>query len=227
MKTHLLRNSKFVAISFALAVSFGVGSQAANADTIEVPFTLTGDVVKFVETNTGAAINATGDILAPSGEIIGVVYGPEGKVVHEVSGDKVMIIKERGDAILSASLYNRLYDLQNLLISEKALGHISADKYDALYADIKDARAELDSKVSSGGLLAFEEGVEIGSDLDTIATRLKTEITSPPAFAEVVYKPMVIVDDPAKKRIAIYRRTVTTSDGVTRTTKTTTTEKTQ
>ena len=46
----------------------------------------------------------------------------------------------------------------------------------------------------------------------------------PPAFAEVVYKPMVIVDDPAKKRIAIYRRTVTTSDGVTRTTKTTTTE---
>lgn len=227
MNTQILRNGKLVAISFALAVSFGVGSQVANADTIEVPVTLTGDVVKFVETNTGAAIDATGDILSPSGQIIGVVYGPNGKVVHEISGDKVVVIKERGDSILSASLYNRLYDLQNLLISEKALGHISKDKYDAIFADLKDARADLDAKLSSGGLLAFDESVEIGSDLDTIAARLKSEITSPPTYAAVVYKPMVIVDDPAKKRIAIYRRTVTTSDGVTRTTKTTTTEKTQ
>jgi hypothetical protein len=227
MKTQILRNSKLVAISFALAVSFGVGSQVANAETIEVPVSLTGDVVRFVETNRGAAIGATGDIFDASGHVVGVVYGPNGKVVHEVSGDKIVVIKERGDTILSASLYNRLFDLQNLLVSEKALGHISADKYDALYADLKDARAELDSKVSSGGLLAFDESIEIGSDLDTIASRLKTEITSPPAYAEVVYRPMVIVEDPAQKRIAIYRRTVTTSDGVTRTTKTTTTEKTQ
>jgi len=227
MKTQILRNSKLVAISFALAVSFGVGYQAANAETIEVPVTLTGDVVQFVESRPGVAITSSGDIIDVSGNVVGVVYGPNGKVVHEVTGDKIVIIKERGDTIVSASLYNRLYDLQNLLVSEKALNHISADKYDALLEDLKDARSDLDSKVSSGGFLAFDESIEIGSDLDTIATRLKSEITSPPAYAEVVYKPMVIVEDPAKKRISIYRRTVTTSDGVTRTTKTTTTEATQ
>lgn len=47
------------------------------------------------------------------------------------------------------------------------------------------------------------------------------------ANAEVVYRPMVIVEDAAQKRISIYRRTVKTSDGVTRTTKTTTTETTR
>jgi hypothetical protein len=222
MKTKVL-GRKWAAISLVLAASIGVGAQAANADTIEVPVTLSGDVVRFVETNNGAAIDSAGDILDASGNVVGVVYGPDNKVVHDVSGNKVVIIKHRGADILSASLYNRLIDLQNLLASEKALGHLSADKYDALWADIRDARTDLDAKVASGGLLSFDESLEIGADLDTIASRVKSEIRNP-TIAEVVYRPMVITTDPSKKRIAIYQRTVQTSDGVTRTTQTTKTE---
>ncbi|GEM_PF-1680436 len=227
MKTQTVRSNKFVALSLVLAVvSFGPGTQAVNADTMSIPVTLTGDVVQFVDTNVGAALDATGNILDSSGNIVGVVYGPDGKVVHKVSSDKIVIVKQRGDAILSASLYNRLYDLQNLMITEKALGHLAADKYDALIADINDARADLDGKVSTGGVLSFEACVEIGRDLDDTATRVKSELNATTS-TDVVYKPMVIVSDPAKKRISIYQRTVKTSDGVSSTTKTTTTEATE
>ena len=144
MKTKKLR-SGLVAISFALATSLGVCAQA-NADTIAVPVSLNGDVVKFVETNTGCALDAAGNILDTSGNIVGVVYGSDGKVVREVSGDKIVVIKERGDSIATASLYNRLVDLQNLLITEKALNHISGDKFDVLSAELTTTRSDLDAQ---------------------------------------------------------------------------------
>ncbi len=221
MKTIKLR-SGLVAISFAFAASLGICAQA-NADTIAVPVSLNGDVVKFVETNTGCALDAAGNILDTSGNIVGVVYGPDGKVVHEVTGDKIVVIKERGDSIAAASLYNRLVDLQNLLIAEKALNHISGDKFDALSAELTTARSDLDAKVASGSVLSFQESLDVGASLDAIASRVRGELNNV-AVAEVVFKPMVIVSNPEKKRIAIYQRTVKSSDGITKTTQTTTTE---
>jgi hypothetical protein len=210
---------------FALAVSFGVSGQA-NADTIEVPVTLTGDVIKVVSTTTGATVDASGNVLDASGNIVGVVVGPDGKAVHEVTGDKIVVIKQRGDSILSASLYNRIYDLQNTLVQEKALGHISSDKYDALYEDIKKARADLDAKIASGSILTFDESLATAADLDSLASRVKGELTGVTATS-IVFNPMVVVESPDKKRISIYQRTVKTSDGVTKTTQTTTTETTR
>lgn len=225
MNTQVLRSRKLGAMMFALAVSFGVSGQA-NAEVIEFPVTLTGDVVKFVSTTTGATVDASGNVLDASGNIVGVVVGPDGKAVHEVSGDKIVVIKQRGDAILSASLYNRIYDLQNILMQEKTLGHISTDKSDALLQDIKNARADLDAKIASGNILTFDESLAMAADLDSLAQRVRADLNATTSTA-VVYKPMLVVESPEKKRISIYQRSVKTSDGVTRTTQTTTTESTR
>lgn len=225
MNTQVLRNRKLGAMMFALAVSFGVSGQA-NAEVIEFPVTLTGDVVKFVSTTTGATVDASGNVLDASGNIVGVVVGPDGKAVHEVSGDKLVVIKQSGDAILSASLYNRIYDLQNIVMQEKTLGHISTDKSDALLQDIKNARADLDAKIASGNILTFDESLAMAADLDSLAQRVRADLNATTSTA-VVYKPMLVVESPEKKRISIYQRSVKTSDGVTRTTQTTTTESTQ
>lgn len=225
MNTQVLRNRKLGAMMFSLAVSFGVSGQA-NAEVIEFPVTLTGDVVKFVSTTTGATVDASGNVLDASGNIVGVVVGPDGKAVHEVSGDKLVVIKQSGDAILSASLYNRIYDLQNIVMQEKTLGHISTDKSDALLQDIKNARADLDAKIASGNILTFDESLAMAADLDSLAQRVRADLNATTSTA-VVYKPMLVVESPEKKRISIYQRSVKTSDGVTRTTQTTTTESTQ
>lgn len=222
MYTHVLRNRKFGALMLALAVSFGVSS-TANADTIEVPVTLTGDVIKFVSTTTGATVDAAGNVLDSSGNVVGVVIDANGQPVHQVTGDKIVVIKQKSDDIMSASLYNRIYDLQNLLAQEKALGHISSDKCDALCADISNARVDLDAKIASDNALTFDESLALAADLDRIADRVKGDLNAATSTA-VVYQPMLIVgESPEKKRISIYQRTIKSLDGVTQTTQTTTT----
>lgn len=226
MNTQVLRNRKFGAMMLALAVSFGVSSKA-NADTIEVPVTLTGDVIKFVSTTTGATVDASGNVLDSKGNVIGVVIDANGQPVHPVSGDKIVVIKQKSDSIMSASLYNRIYDLQNLLAQEKALGHISSDKCDALCADISNAKADLDAKIASDNALTFDESLAMAADLDRLAGRVRADLNATNSTA-IVYQPMLIVgESPESKRISIYQRTIKSLDGVTRTTQTTTTEQTR
>jgi len=225
MNIQALRNRKLGAMLVVLAVSFGVSAQSANAEIIEAPVTLTGDVIKFVSTTTGATVDATGDILDSSGNVVGVVLGPNGQVVHEVSGDKVVVVKQSGDAIVTASLYNRAIDLQSFLAAERAAGRITSDKYDALFADVENFKKDIVVKAGTDNFLTFDESLALGADLDTLATRIKTDANV--TTTAVVFNPMVIVENPTKKRIAIYQRTIKTTDGVTRTTKTTTTETTR
>lgn len=226
MNTQVLRNRKFGAMLLALAVSFGVSSKA-NADTIEVPVTLNGDVIKFVSTTTGATVDALGNVLDSTGNVVGVVIDANGQPVHQVTGDKIVVIKQKSDSIMSASLYNRIYDLQNLLAQEKALGHISSDKCDALCADINNARVDLDAKIASDNALTFDESLAMAADLDRLAGRVKADLNAATSTA-VIYQPMVIVgESPESKRISIYRRTIKSLDGVTQTTQTTTTEQTR
>ncbi len=211
-------------IACAVATSFPVSSQAD--EIISVPFTLSSDLVRLVGDTTFVTVNAAGDLIDTSGKVIGVVspMDASGKiVVRKEIPSSVIVVKQDTNAVYSASLYNRMSALDDMLNSELSLNHVDKAAYDSLKGEISSLRSDLSAKIASDNFLSFDEAVDVGARLDSLAAKTKVAVAQVDANL-VVFRPMVISEGPSR-RIAIYtRKSVTTDGGSTVTTTTETKE---
>ncbi len=210
------QNNRVITLSAAIAAIVGSASLPVSAyDIISVPFKLTGEVVEFVGHTTGAAVDATGAIIDSSGKVVGKLVPGGGE---QATAENVVIFNQESNAVIAASLYNRLADLEVIAAQQLASGAISKDKFEDIKDDLSSARKSLSKKLNTGGKLTFEEALEVATRVDQIAGECKTLFGT--TTNAVVYTPMVIQTEPAHKRLVIYQRTVT-DDGVKTTTTTT------
>lgn len=205
-------------IACAVATSFPVNCQAD--EIVSVPFTLSSDLVRLVGDTTYVTVNAAGDVIDTSGKTIAVVSGLDssGKVIvrKELPGS-VVVVKQDTNAVYSASLYNRLSALDDILNSELAANHLSKASYDSLKGEISSLRSDLSAKISSDNFLSFDEAIDVGARLDSLAAKTKVAIANVDANL-VVFRPMIVSEGPSR-RIAVYTTKTVSSDGtVTRTT---------
>jgi len=218
---------KFLGISLvmacAVASSLPLASQAD--EIVSVPFSLSSDLVRLAGDTTFVTVNAAGDIIDTTGKVVGVVSGLDsaGKiVVRKEVPSSVIVVKQDTNAVYSASLYNRMAAIDDMLNSELALNHVSKDSYDSLKAQVASLRADLSAKIASDNFLSFDEASEVGAALDSLAAKTKVAISGVDANL-VVFRPMVYTEGPSR-RIAIYTRKTVSNDGGASVTTTTETE---
>lgn len=220
--------NKFLTISLVMACAVaGSLSIASQADEIvSVPFSLSSDLVRLVGDTTFVTVNAAGDLIDSSGKVVGIVSGLDsaGKiVVRKEVPSSVVIVKQDTNAVYSASLYNRMAAIDEMLNSELGLNHISKDSYDSLKSEVANLRSDLSAKIASDNFLSFDEATEVGAKLDSLAAKTKVAISGVDANL-VVFRPMVYTEGDSR-RIAVYtRKTVSTDGGSTVTTTTETKE---
>lgn len=212
--------------SLTLAVSLGLSPLAAQADEV-VTYTLSGDVVNLVDTSGHLLMTPNGELISSDGKVVSVVTTPGVTFVSKEPATKYVTISQKGDAIMAASLSNRIVALGDLSSRETAAGHIASDKNQEIHDHLSKVRSKLNDKVSSGGYLSFDEAVKIGSELDEIAAAVKRYDRTIVITEEIALRPMVIesTSEPTGKRLSIFTQSVKGADGVT-TTKTTRTEET-
>lgn len=210
-------------IACALATSAPLCCQAD--EIVTVPFTLSSDLVRLVGDTTYVTVNAAGDIIDTTGKTIAVVSGLDssGKVIvrKEVPGS-VVVVKQDTNAVYSASLYNRMSALDDMLNSELAANRISKGTYDSLKSEISSLRSDLSAKIASDNFLSFDEAIDVGARLDSLAGKTKVAIADVDANL-VVFRPMIVSEGPSR-RIAVYTTKSVSTDGGSTVTRTTTTE---
>ena len=217
-------------LAFSLVMASAVAGSlplASQADEIvSVPFTLSSDLIRLAGDTTFVTVNAAGDIIDTSGRVVGVVSGLDsaGKVVvRKEVPSSVVVVKQDTNAVYSASLYNRMAAIDEMLNSELALNHVSKESYDSLKNEVANLRSDLSAKIASDNFLSFDEATDVGARLDSLAAKTKVAISGIDTNL-VVFRPMVYSDGPSR-RIAIYtRRTVSNDGGSTVTTTTETKE---
>lgn len=206
----------------AVATSFPLYSHAD--EIVSVPFSLSSDLVRLVGDTTYVTVNAAGDIIDTTGKTVAVVSGLDssGKVI--VRNDlpaSVVVVKQDTNAVYSASLYNRMSALDDMLNNELASNRINKNSYDSLKAEISSLRADLSAKIASDNFLSFDEALDVGASLDNLAAKTKVAIANADANL-VVFRPMIVSEGPSR-RIAVYTTKSVSTDGGT-VTRTTTTE---
>lgn len=220
--------NKFLAISLVMACAVaGSLPNASQADEIvSVPFSLSSDLVRLVGDTTFVTVNAAGDLIDSSGKVVGIVSGLDSAgrvVVRKEVPSSVIVVKQDTNTVYSASLYNRMAAIDEMLNSELALNHVSKDSYDSLKSEVANLRSDLSAKIASDNFLSFDEATEVGAKLDSLAAKTKVAISGVDANL-VVFRPMVY-DEGSSRRIAIYtRKSVSTDGGSTVTTTTETKE---
>jgi hypothetical protein len=220
--------NKFLGISLvmacAVAGSLPIASQAD--EIVSVPFSLSNDLVRLVGDTTYVTVNAAGDLIDSSGKVIGIVSGLDSAgrvVVRKEVPSSVIIVKQDTNAVYSASLYNRMAAIDDMLNSELAVNHVSKDSYDSLKTEVANLRSDLSAKIASDNFLSFDEATEVGAKLDSLAAKTKVAISGVDANL-VVFRPMVYSEG-SSRRIAVYtRKSVSTDGGSTVTTTTETKE---
>ncbi len=222
--------NKFLGISLvmacAVASSLPIASQAD--EIVSVPFSLSSDLVRLVGDTTYVTVNAAGDLIDSSGKVVGIVSGLDstGKVVvRKEVPSSVIIVKQDTNAVYSASLYNRMAAIDEMLNSELALNHVSKDSYVSLKSEVANLRSDLSSKIASDNFLSFDEATEVGAKLDSLAAKTRVAISGVDANL-VVFRPMVYSEG-SSRRIAVYTRRSISADGGSTVTTTTETKEVQ
>lgn len=209
---------KLTAIGIGVVIAGTLGiSQGAMADQV-VTYTLSPDVVRLVSPTSTTMLTSDGQIITSEGTVVGVIDDPSVTVVREVpTTTKVVRIAQKRDELMAASLYNRIAALKDLTAKEFSLGHIPAKNLEKLDERLSDIREDLHDKIDSGDHLTYEEAIDVGEDLDSVAQSLK-RANKLLVIDEYVLRPMVVAEPSGGKRLSIFTRSVT-KDGVTTTTK--------
>jgi predicted type IV restriction endonuclease len=127
-----------------------------------------------------------------------------------------VIINDKSDRVMAASLYNRIAFLKSLVVDESNKGHVASDQVPTVIDSLDKTEKELNTKVKSGKDLTFAEAITIGERLDQTANSLKRAKRFRLHTEELA--PMVVVSpqEPTVKRLTIFSVT-TDKDGDTTT----------
>ena len=193
------------AIAASMLVSLGCGVNSVNAEDVHT-YVLEADLVKLLDTAGTATLNSSGEIVDPKGKIIGVVTpnSPSVTVVKD-KHPAAPLLKQRGEDIMAASLYNRIAFLRALTDKEIKLGHVKKDQRPELTETLDDAKKELKEKIDSEDSLTFKEAIDVGEKLDTVSRSLKRA-----AEFRAKVLPMVVISktSPDIKQLTIFKKTV-------------------
>ncbi|MGE0262003.1 MAG: hypothetical protein AB7V06_04875 [Candidatus Obscuribacterales bacterium] len=214
---------KTITVSVAVAATFGIMSQPAQADEIRLyPVGLNAEVVKLLDTSGTATLNASGEIVTTDGKIIGVITPSSPSVTVVKAAPGAVVIHDDLSAVLASSLNNRIAFLRDLVDRETQLGHVPSASRDDIVARLAAIQGNLNARITSDGKLSFDEALGVGNDLDSISHSLKR--ASEFRLKAVALEPMVVVDskEPTTRRLTIFR-TVKHPDGAVTTETTTTT----
>ncbi len=221
---HKLKKSKKLStissVSLALAASLVTGMMTAPAALSlesDSPVILSTEIVSLLDKNKTATLNASGELVDENGKIIGVITAVDPSVtVVKKEHPMAVIINDKSDRVMAASLYNRIAFLKNLVVDESNKGHVATDQVPTVIESLDKTEKELNAKVKSGKDLTFAEAITIGERLDQTANSLKRAKRFRLHTEELA--PMVVVSpkEPTVKRLTIFSVT-TDKDGDTTT----------
>lgn len=204
----LKKLSTISSVSLALAASLVTGMMTAPAALSlesDSPVILSTEIVSLLDKNKTATLNASGELVDENGKIIGVITAVDPSVtVVKKEHPMAVIINDKSDRVMAASLYNRIAFLKNLVVDESNKGHVASDQVPTVIESLDKTEKELNTKVKSGNDLTFAEAITIGERLDQTANSLKRAKRFRLHTEELA--PMVVVSpkEPAVKRLTIF-----------------------
>jgi hypothetical protein len=196
-----------------LLAGLGLSSQAQSVDYLS-------DVVRSVIDTNGRVLRGTvtsnGDIIDPSGHVVGrAVVGvidqngniidPSGKTVtriYNIPGQSTTTVVTSATpsvftAPLSAILDNRQIEIERMINKGEKSGRISASQAGEYRNSLQRIQtAEIAAK-ASGGMLTYDESVDIARDLDSLSATVATSTTL------TAFSPLVIVDPSGTVRFSV------------------------
>jgi hypothetical protein len=196
-----------------LLAGLGLSSQAQSVDYLS-------DVVRSVIDTNGHVLRGTvtsnGDIIDPSGHVVGrAVVGvidqngniidPSGKTVtriYNIPGQSTTTVVTSATpsvftAPLSAILDNRQIEIERMINKGEKSGRISASQAGEYRNSLQRIQtAEIAAK-ASGGMLTYDESVDIARDLDSLSATVATSTTF------TAFSPLVVVDPSGTVRFSV------------------------
>jgi hypothetical protein len=196
-----------------LLAGLGLSSQAQSVDYLS-------DVVRSVIDTNGHVLRGTvtsnGDIIDSSGHVVGRaavgvidqngnIIDPSGKTItriYNVPGQSTTTVVTQAaptvfTAPLSAILDNRHIEIERMISKGEKNGRISASQAGEYRMSLQRIEtAEIAAK-ASGGMLTYDESVDIARDLDSLAATVATSTALTP------FTPLVIVDPSGSVRFSV------------------------
>ena len=196
-----------------LLAGIGLSSQAQSVDYLS-------DVVRSVIDTNGRVLRGTvttnGDIIDSSGHVVGHavvgvidqngnIINPAGQTVtriYNVPGQSTTTVVSSAaptvfTAPLSAILDNRHLEIERMIRQGERSGRISASQAGEYRLSLgRIETAEVAAK-ASGGMLTYDESVDIARDLDSLAASVATTTTLAP------FAPLVVVDPSGAVRFSV------------------------
>jgi hypothetical protein len=196
-----------------LLAGLGLSSQAQSVDYLS-------DVVRSVIDTNGHVLRGTvtsnGDIIDPSGHVVGRaavgvidqngnIIDPSGKTItriYNVPGQSTTTVVTQAaptvfSAPLSAILDNRHIEIERMIYKGEKSGRISASQAGEYRLSLQRIETAENAAKASGGMLTYDESVDIARDLDSLAASVATSTTLT-AFA-----PLVVVDPSGAVRFSV------------------------
>ena len=195
-------------VSLALAATLLTGLTtipAALSLESDSPVILSTEIVSLLDKNRTATLNASGELVDENGKIIGVITAVDPSVtVVKKEHPMAVIINDKSDRVMAASLYNRIAFLKSLVVDESNKGYIATDQVPTVIETLNKTEKELNEMVKSGKDLTFAEAIKIGERLDQTANSLKRAKRFRLHTEELA--PMVVVSpqEPTVKRLTIF-----------------------
>jgi hypothetical protein len=195
----------------ALLAGLGLGAQAQTVDyltgvirsvidtnghVLQGSVTTNGDIVDANGTVIGHAaigmIDMNGNIIDASGRTVTRIYtSPSGQTTTVVSSAPVFT------APLGAILDSRRLELQNMINRAEANGKITAGQAGEFRTSLGRIEAAEIADRASGGVLSYDEAVDVARDLDSLAASVATTSTLNP------FSPLIVVDPSGAVRFSV------------------------
>ncbi|MEZ4537372.1 MAG: hypothetical protein R3D26_20590 [Cyanobacteriota/Melainabacteria group bacterium] len=119
-------------VSLALAATLLTGLTtipAALSLESDSPVILSTEIVSLLDKSKTATLNASGELVDENGKIIGVITAIDPSVtVVKKEHPMAVIINDKSDRVMAASLYNRIAFLKSLVVDESNKGYIATDQ---------------------------------------------------------------------------------------------------
>ncbi len=201
-----------LALALILA-GLGLSSQAESVDYLS-------DVVRSVIDTNGHVLRGTvtsnGDIIDPSGNVVGRaavgVIDQNGNIIdtsgrtitriYNVPGQSTTtIVKSAAPAVftapLSAILDNRHIEIERMISKGERNGRISSSQAGEYRSSLQRIETAEVAAKASGGMLTYDESIDIARDLDSLAATVAT------ATALTPFAPLVVVDPSGAVRFGV------------------------